>query len=194
MASTRRNETNQEMTEEEKYYMDEIERIDTTSPIDGDVFILPAKLKEYLFLGGFAQADNRRDLKKRGVTHVLNCAAVKDYENNPYPPNVGVVDFAYFRGEDRNGYDILAHFEMALEFINRARDYGGRVLVHCEGGMNRSTSICIAYLMEVEGMDLLSVMEHVKKRRGIVPKNKSFRLQLVRFAASKGHLKPALTE
>ena len=190
MATSKRNgeSAEREMTTEEKYYMDEIEKI-SARPFKG-VAILPAKLKDYLFLGGYGQANSIPCLKKRGITHVLNCVSGRNKKKNPYPSSSGIVGFAEFPGEDRDGYDILANFDMSSKFINCAREAGGTVFVHCAVGVNRSATICIAYLMEVEHLHLLEVMELMKKQRGTVPSNRYFRLQLVKFAQARGLLKP----
>lgn len=177
------------LTEEEETYMLEMDRI--YAQVNKGPCKMPAKLRSYLFIGGYGDANNFAGLKKRGITHVLNCASVSDHRVNPYPPESGVVGFAQFHGEDRDGYDILQHLPMAQTFVKDCRNYGGRLLIHCAVGVNRSATLCIAYLMEEEGIDLLTTVGLMKERRGTIPTNRHFRLQLIRFAKERGLLKDA---
>jgi len=59
---------------------------------------------------------------------------------------------------------------------------GGKVLVHCVMGVNRSGAICVAYMMvDGVGQNLLQAARTAKLRRKIILTNRSFRRQLVIF-------------
>ena len=57
----------------------------------------------------------------------------------------------------------LNDLDSAVEFIESARKSGGKVLVHCWYGLNRSVTNLVAYLMKYEGLsapdanDLISI-------------------------------------
>lgn len=71
------------------------------------------------------------------------------------------VDIFQFEASDDEDYDILQHVTGARDFIDSARAEGGRVLVHCARGVNRSGAICVAYLMITTRRDLMAVVRCV---------------------------------
>lgn len=61
------------------------------------------------------------------------------------------------------------------------KDSNGRVLVHCQAGISRSATICLAYLMKKKRVCLDEAFEFVKQRRSIISPNFSFMGQLLQF-------------
>lgn len=61
------------------------------------------------------------------------------------------------------------------------RDSSGRVLVHCQAGISRSATICLAYLMKRKRVRLDEAFEFVRRRRSIISPNFSFMGQLLQF-------------
>ncbi|KAG7236775.1 hypothetical protein INR49_000238, partial [Caranx melampygus] len=61
-------------------------------------------------------------------------------------------EFEYLRltVEDSLAADIRACFSTAISFIDSVKQSGGRVLVHCQAGISRSATICLAYLMHTQ--------------------------------------------
>jgi hypothetical protein len=146
------------------------------------------QLSEYLFIGGYNEAESVNSLRRKGITHVLNCAAWRTGISNPYPPHSGVIGYEQFPADDTENYNIMQHFSKAKAFIDRAKYTGGKCLVHCAMGINRSGALCLAYLMIDQNMPLLEAIRRVKQKRGIVLTNRGFQRQLVRFARHKGLL------
>ncbi len=182
---TTRSSANTRGTDE--YYMKQLE--DTLFGINFREYPgSPTKLTEYLYIGSYSDAENVSCLRKLGITHVLNCAAFRTLGGSPYPPETGIVGYVEFKADDSEMYDMLQHFPRAKTFIDDAKVKGGKVLVHCAMGINRSALICAAYIIADKKMNLLDVVKHLKSRRKIVLSNKGFRLQLVRFARQKGLL------
>ena len=64
---------------------------------------------------------------------------------------------------------------------------GGRLLVHCAMGVNRSGLVLAAYLVDVKRMPLLEALRHLKAAQGCVLSNRGFRRQLLWFAAELMH-------
>lgn len=132
----------------------------------------PAQLTDYLLLGSVSAAQNKDHLQKLGVTHIVNVA---DDVECFYPRS-----FEYLHckvidgGEDKK---IVSWFPDATKFVQGAREAGGKVLVHCLMGINRSATVAMAVLMNIEGLTLDAAYELARSRRGCVspfPGNRNF--------------------
>jgi len=66
-------------------------------------------------------------LQSIGITHVVNCAA--DYSED-YLKDLGV-KYKSYHLKDHTREDIACVFYDAISFMQRARDEGGKVYVHC---------------------------------------------------------------
>ncbi|KAK7895583.1 hypothetical protein WMY93_020908 [Mugilogobius chulae] len=91
--------------------------------------------------------------------------------------------------------DCPNHFEGAYQYkcipvedntrrtsaADSVRDSSGRVLVHCQAGISRSATICLAYLMKRKRVRLDEAFEFVRRRRSIISPNFSFMGQLLQF-------------
>ena len=148
--------------------------------------VLPSLATEWLtFSSAF-----RPLLRRLGITHVLNCAGKKDYSrklvDNPYADDM--IAYEEFEADDNEGYPIMMHFTRARAFINQAKRTGGRALVHCEMGVNRSGALCIAYMMVEERLTLLQALKRAKIERPVILCNEGFQKQLIGFARDQGLL------
>ena len=179
--------SNMAATAKEDYYMDRIHEILFNGP-GVDFPSTPTKLLDHLYIGNYKDANNPEFLHHLGITHVVNCAAYRESNESPYAPDSGIVAYLQFHADDDLKYDMLQHFSEAKRFIDRALISGGKVLVHCAMGINRSGVICVAYMMLAEGLDLLQAVKRIKQRRGTVLSNPSFQRQLVTFARQRGLL------
>ncbi|KAK2959215.1 putative Dual specificity phosphatase, catalytic domain containing protein [Blattamonas nauphoetae] len=84
--------------------------------------------------------------------------------------------------DDSADENLLAALPTALRFITNAiRSHGSKVLVHCQQGISRSTSIVIAYLMLTCRSTYSETLQHVCHRRTIARPNDSFSKQLKQF-------------
>ena len=83
--------------------------------------------------------------------------------------------------EDNHKADISSWFNEAIEFIDSVRNKGGRVFVHCQAGISRSATICLAYLIQSRRVRLDEAFDFVKQRRGVISPNFSFMGQLLQF-------------
>ena len=93
-----------------------------------------------------------------------------------------IIGYKQFEADDLDSYIMSKHFPEAIEFIENVRTKSGKVLVYCKRGMNRSATICVAYLMAREKMSFLEAVRFVKERRTRVLTNNSFLRQLAEFA------------
>ena len=122
--------------------------------------------KVKLFLGSGQDASNAEKLRENGVTHIVNVA---DDVENFHPDhfvycNLNVTDFGGDAGISRV-------FDQAVDFIRKATlncesdepGVGPGILVHCANGSNRSSAVVIACLMILQGLDLETAFDTVKK-------------------------------
>jgi len=203
MSSTLTNE--EEEWKEEVDYLDKISNLLTArhgSMSNGG----PTQLMDHLYLGNARDASNLSLLRRLGITHVVNCASkdiVSDLQatsartttrsetGSPYDPDTsGVQDYLLLGADDTQRYPLLVrHYEPTKRFIERARKGGGRTLVHCELGVNRSTALCIAYLVDTQRLTLLKALREVKYSRPNILCNEGFRRQLIQFARDRDLLR-----
>ena len=61
------------------------------------------------------------------------------------------------------------------------RNRRGVVLVHCQAGISRSATICIAYLMFYKNITVDQSFDWLKAKRSVISPNLSFMRQLMEF-------------
>lgn len=110
-------------------------------------------------------------LDKYGVTHILNLALLVE---NIFAPRIIYKEIVFL---DLPSSDALIHFSSAFRFIDEGRQSGG-VLVHCNKGISRASTVVIGYLMKSEGMSMQLAYDHVKNCRPKACPNPGFIHQL----------------
>lgn len=70
--------------------------------------------------------------------------------------------------------NLSKYFESCIRFIKTAIKHGGGCLVHCYGGVSRSATIVIAYLMSEHKMGMFEALNFVKVKRSAVFPNPGF--------------------
>ena len=128
-----------------------------------------------LFLGSANDAVDTEALKQHKITHVLN--ATKE---------CGVVeglDIKTLRIAVRDHCDapLNEHFAEAAKWIIEALKEGGRVLVHCKGGISRSSTLVAAFLMVSREMTCEAALDLIRSRRSMISPNIGFLLSLEAF-------------
>eukprot|EP00475_Leptophrys_vorax_P016680 TRINITY_DN23172_c0_g3_i1.p1 TRINITY_DN23172_c0_g3~~TRINITY_DN23172_c0_g3_i1.p1 ORF type:complete len:221 (-),score=46.48 TRINITY_DN23172_c0_g3_i1:127-789(-) len=123
----------------------------------------PSKILHNLYLSDYRAAANTQYLSKLGITHILNVKESMSYTNRDdhsiVRMHVSVSDF----GTSQLERDV---FPACFKFIETAHNKKqGIVLVHCSGGVNRSPTVVIGYLMCHRGMTMLEAYNHVVKCR-----------------------------
>lgn len=64
------------------------------------------------------------------------------------------------------------------EIIESVYEHNGRILIHCNAGVSRSASVCIAYLMLHRKMNFSAAFSCVKSKRECIRPNDGFLKQL----------------
>ncbi|XP_005992564.1 dual specificity protein phosphatase 1 [Latimeria chalumnae] len=135
----------------------------------------PVEILPFLYLGSAFHASRKDMLDTLGITALINVSAncPNHFEGHYQYKSIPV--------EDNHKADISSWFNEAIEFIDSAKKAGGRVFVHCQAGISRSATICLAYLMRTNRVKLDEAFEFVKQRRSIISPNFSFMGQLLQF-------------
>uniref|UniRef100_H3CUA4 Dual specificity protein phosphatase n=1 Tax=Tetraodon nigroviridis TaxID=99883 RepID=H3CUA4_TETNG len=135
----------------------------------------PVEILPFLYLGSAYHASRKDMLDMLGITALINVSSncPNHFEDSYLYKSIPV--------EDNHKADISSWFNEAIDFIDSVRNNGGRVFVHCQAGISRSATICLAYLMRTNRVKLDEAFEFVKQRRSIISPNFSFMGQLLQF-------------
>ncbi|KAE8614709.1 hypothetical protein XENTR_v10008274 [Xenopus tropicalis] len=135
----------------------------------------PVEILPFLYLGSAYHASRKDMLDALGITALINVSAncPNHFEGHFQYKSIPV--------EDSHKADISSWFNEAIDFIDSVKNSGGRVFVHCQAGISRSATICLAYLMRTNRVKLDEAFEFVKQRRSIISPNFSFMGQLLQF-------------
>ncbi|XP_034563147.1 dual specificity phosphatase DUPD1-like isoform X1 [Notolabrus celidotus] len=141
-----------------------------------------------VYIGDEETAKDKYNLKKLGITHVLN-AAEGTWNNVDtgagYYSDMNIVYYGVV-AEDVTSFDLSQYFYSAAGFIKETlcnpqsktteniqttgqRSTHDKLLVHCVMGRSRSATLFLAYLMICENMTVADAIDHVKQRRRIIP-------------------------
>lgn len=131
---------------------------------------LPSRILPFLYLGTVFHAMNARLLEQLGITHVVSVGESAMQVKGPY-----TLQTAYYTGEvdvleiehvpDDGLHGLGEHLITAIQYIERARQQGGRVLVHCRFGVSRSATVVLAYVMAHMDWCFVDAFVFVRSRR-----------------------------
>ncbi|MFN8389379.1 MAG: dual specificity protein phosphatase [Bdellovibrionota bacterium] len=120
------------------------------------------EILDFLYLSSYREMLTERSRGTFGVTHILNVKEGIRFEED------SAVEVLHIPLSDYGETDLRRVFPDCFAFIERAREAGGKILVHCRSGQNRSTTVVVGYLTFVRGMTLRESWEHVSTRRPFV--------------------------
>ena len=125
-----------------------------------------------VFLGDINVAQNKPYLHALGIKAIVNTA--KDVPN--FHPN----DFHYYNiGFEDTGLPLVEpELPGLFAFIEAALQRKEAVLIHCIGGVSRSATFTIAYVMTKQQLRFPQAFDHVRIRRQIVNPKPGFLEQL----------------
>ena len=125
-----------------------------------------------LYQGRGDQATNKMVIKNLKITHIVN---VCTEHRNAFPDEITYLNINV---EDLNSSCLKLYFRKCYDFIRTAFDEDGCVLVHCNLGMSRSSTMSLCYLMESRHWNLKEAYDFMKSKRQAVKPNRSFLRQL----------------
>uniref|UniRef100_A0A8C0UNJ4 protein-tyrosine-phosphatase n=1 Tax=Cyanistes caeruleus TaxID=156563 RepID=A0A8C0UNJ4_CYACU len=135
----------------------------------------PVEILPFLYLGSAYHASKCEFLANLHITALLNVSRKSsDSFKDQYC-------YKWIPVEDSHTADISSHFQEAIDFIDYVRRAGGKILVHCEAGISRSPTICMAYLMKTKKLRLDEAFDYIKQRRSLISPNFGFMGQLLQY-------------
>jgi len=130
-----------------------------------------AVVDSVLYQGRGDQARNEVIMTTLGITHVVNISE----HSNTFPQKIKYLRLPL---DDMVSTNLAQHFHETCQFITDALDNHGRVLVHCNLGISRSSTITLAYLMKSRKWSLLHAYKFLKGIRIAASPNSGFLRQL----------------
>ena len=107
-------------------------------------FLYPSMIiDDFLYHGDYNHATDTKILKQLNIRHIISICdfpLVKDAFDN--------YNILWIKVDDMPHVKIRQHFDQTNEFLHVCRNKNERVLVHCQAGISRSSSIVLAYLVK----------------------------------------------
>jgi len=134
-----------------------------------------------LYLGNVEHSKDLKVLQNLKITHIVN--ATLNYQNAF--ESFGSIKYLQLAIDDKEHETFGPHWQKIMEFMECIENKNeNRLFVHCEMGISRSSTICIAYLMKKRKMTLYDAYFYVLDKRSIIRPNSGFLLQLEKYEMS----------
>ncbi|XP_049849113.1 dual specificity protein phosphatase 5-like [Schistocerca gregaria] len=126
----------------------------------GNVFMQPAsQVLPFLYVGSQANAADKKLLRSLKIEKLL---CVKEMN---YAPDPEGIDLMFIPMSDDGSTSLDSVLSQCFDFIKKSRELEKGLLVYCRGGVNRSPTVVLAFLMRSEMMTLKESFDLVKKVR-----------------------------
>ncbi|TFK20612.1 phosphatases II [Coprinopsis marcescibilis] len=135
-----------------------------------------------LFLGPFVASKSLPTLQSLQITHIVCIRDAKEaFSVKPRFPD----HFVYMTldVEDNEEQNLIRLFPAAKQFIDKAIASGGRVLVHCNGGISLSPSFVVMFVMQHYQLSWEDALHMVQNRRYCISPNGGFLTQIKEYEA-----------
>jgi len=130
-----------------------------------------------VYISAVTGAANLDALVKEKITHVVDASGIS-YKHHDH------ISYLVISVEDDPKANIAQFFDETNTFITNAIRQNGRVLVHCHGGVSRSTTILIAFMMSYYRLPVHDALSEIKKVRPFAQPNPGFMDQLEMYMFS----------
>lgn len=127
-----------------------------------------SKITSQIWIGPFSKASDEKFLKRHKITHSICCA--KEF-NAPTFLSSASEDEVRKRWvslpitDDKSDAKTKGYFKKGAGVLNKWITAGHKVIVHCYGGISRSVSTVLAYLMIYSDFSYDQAYDLVKKGR-----------------------------
>ncbi|XP_071380150.1 dual specificity protein phosphatase 18-like [Centroberyx affinis] len=134
------------------------------------------QVTDQLYLSNGRAANDASLVSRFNITCIINVTETRS--GSAPPPGL---EYIHLPVADSPASPLGEHFDEVARQIQQVAERGGRTLVHCNAGVSRSATLCIAYLMKQRHMTLLDAYRWVKSCRPMVRPNIGFWKQLIRY-------------
>ena len=135
-------------------------------------------LDPWLYHGDWTQANNVKLLETLSITHIVNVTERSLLDQSR--------QILHIPSQNSLTADLLKSFHTTNTFLETCREQDDRVLVHCQRGVSRSSTIILAYLMYHKKWTVLQAYEYLLTKRQQAIPNHVLLLQLIRFEHELG--------
>jgi len=136
----------------------------------------PSLVTDELVLGRADQAANPNVVYDMGVSHIVSLL-------NGQTKVFNHVTYLLVPLEDSEEQELLAVLPRIFKFVTEALESGGRVLIHCDQGVNRAAAVTMAYLMAARGCTLEDAYFYLESLRPTIQPAYHFLKQLMNYEA-----------
>ncbi|PPQ99189.1 hypothetical protein CVT26_014112 [Gymnopilus dilepis] len=148
-----------------------------------------------LLLGPFVASKSLETLLSLGVTHMYARSATRPSAFDPVcirdakeafsvkPRFPERFTYMTLDVEDNEEQNLIRLFPAAKNFIDTAIQHGGRVLVHCNGGISLSPAFVVMFVMQHYQLSWEDALHLVQNRRYCISPNGGFLTQIKEYEA-----------
>ncbi len=140
--------------------------MDSTPPQNNKLEIC-VKITDKIYLGNYKTSISKVTLNHHKITHIL-CVA-----NEIKPLFIDSYNTMKLDVTDTEDEDILSQFDSVINFIDSAIE-NGSILIHCYGGISRSPTIIIAYLIKKHNKTFEHAFNLLKELKPDIEPNEGF--------------------
>jgi len=132
----------------------------------------PSQVLDYLYCGNLYNAYNKKQLGELKIEYILSLRSERGRINEK--------DYRYLHCplDDFGQSDLSKIWMECFDFISEAKSNQKNILVHCDGGINRSPTIVVGYLVSREQWTLKQAFDHVLQVRPCVAPREHYLDQL----------------
>ena len=136
----------------------------------------PNQIEPNLWLGSYQSACNKSNLICLKIKNIL---IVGNRMKQKFPESFNYLQIPIDDDEREN---IFSLFPKLIKFIEASLAKNEGILVHCLGGVSRSATIVIAYMIKTKKWKMRRALKYVKEKRSCINPNKGFLDQLDDYA------------
>jgi protein-tyrosine phosphatase len=147
------------------------------SKLTGIPLLQYSRITPEVYIGGQYGQRGKRTLQRWGITGVINLRTEFDDADH----GLTLEHYCHLPTIDDDA-PTLDHLREGADFIRRVIDSGGKVYIHCAGGVGRAPTQAAAYLI-TQGMTLDEALALIRKTRPFISIMPPQMEQLRRFEA-----------